>query len=119
MRIAYFTLPLALSAAVVLTGCAEPPRTTQVIIQQPGQLTPPLSPVPPPTPQPELVPPPPPSSVPTVWQPGHWRYTGEPTAPWSWVGGQYVAVPPGAHSWVQGQWVQESNGWIWQEGHWA
>jgi hypothetical protein len=120
MRIAYLTLPAALSALAALGACTtDPPRTTQVIIQQPGQLTPPVSPIPPPTPQAELVPPPPPSPVPTVWQPGHWRYTGFGTAPWSWVGGQYVALPPGANTWVQGQWVQANNGWMWQEGHWG
>ncbi len=75
--------------------------------------------MPPPPPMSDLVPPPPASSGPTVWQPGHWRYTGVGNTPWSWQSGQYVAVPPGATAWVPGQWQQQGSGWVWRDGHWA
>ncbi len=111
---------LTLPVVLTLAACGSPPpQTTQVIFQQPQPTVVPMAPMPPPPGESELVPPPPPSSVPTVWQPGHWRYTGITSSPWNWQNGQYVAVPPGASAWVPGQWQQQNGGFVWREGHWA
>jgi hypothetical protein len=110
------TLPVVLALAAC--GSPPPPQTTQVFVQQPQPTVVPMAPMPPPG-QSELVPPPPPSNVPTVWQPGHWRYTGVTSNPWTWQNGQYVAVPQGASAWVPGQWQQQGGGFVWREGHWA
>ncbi|MDB5403844.1 MAG: hypothetical protein QOD93_6213 [Acetobacteraceae bacterium] len=114
-------LPLLVPAVLGLAACSDspPPQTTQVIVQPSPTTVVPTAPMPPPPPMSELVPPPPASAVPTVWQPGHWRYSGIGGNPWTWLGGQYVAVPPGAAAWVPGQWQQQGNGWLWREGHWA
>ncbi len=120
MRVIH-ALPLIVPAMLGLAACggSPPPQTTQVIVQ-PGQDTVvPQAPMPPPPPMSELVPPPPASATPTVWQPGHWRYSGIGNSPWSWQNGQYVAVPPGATAWVPGQWQQLGGGFVWREGHWA
>jgi hypothetical protein len=113
-------LPLVLPVILGVAACgrSEPP-TTQVIVQPAPTTVVPLAPMPPPPAMSELVPPPPVSSVPTVWQPGHWRYSGIGSSPWNWQSGQYVAVPPGASAWVPGQWQQQGSGWVWREGHWA
>jgi hypothetical protein len=120
MRIPH-TLSLALPAVLSLAACGSPPppQTTQLIIQPPQTTITPVAPMPPPPAQTELVPPPPASASPTVWQPGHWRFTGLSGAPWTWQSGQYVAVPPGATAWVPGQWQQQNSGFVWREGHWA
>jgi hypothetical protein len=114
-------LSLIVTAMLGLAGCesAPPPATTQIIVQQPAGTIVPAAPMPPPPPMSELVPPPPPSSTPTIWQPGHWRYSGIGGNPWTWQAGQYVAVPPGGTAWVPGQWQQQGSGWVWREGHWA
>lgn len=115
-RIACLAAPLALG--LVACGDDRPVETTRVIIQQPQAVVP-VAPLPPPPAHAELVPPPPSSSR-TVWQPGHWRYTGRAGNPWEWQGGSYVMVPPGANTWVPGRWApQPSGGWAWLEGHWA
>jgi hypothetical protein len=120
MRIAKLALPATLPVLLALTACGgSQPPPTQVIIQQPAPAVTPVAPMPPPPAMSELVPPPPASSTPTVWQPGHWRYTGVGSRPWSWESGQYTAVPPGATAWVPGQWQQQGSGWVWREGHWA
>ena len=109
-------------AVLALAGCtvqAPPPSSEVTIVQPPATAIVPVSPSPPPLPQAELVPPPPVSATPTVWQPGHWRYTGIAGHPWTWENGQYVAVPAGASAWVPGQWVQQNGGWVWRDGHWA
>jgi hypothetical protein len=107
---------LALSACVQ----APPPASSQVIVQpSPTTTVVPASPTSPPAPMAEVVPPPPVSATPTVWQPGHWRYTGINSAPWSWENGHYTAVPAGATAWVPGQWQQQGGGWVWREGHWG
>ncbi len=114
------TLSVLLPAFFVLAGCANsPPPTTQVFVASAQPTIVPMSPAPPPPPMAELVPPPPPSSVPTIWQPGHWSFTGVSSNPWSWISGRYVGVPSGAHAWVPGVWQQEGGGFVWQEGHWA
>jgi hypothetical protein len=119
MRIIRF-LPLAVPLALGLAACGhDEPGTTQVIIQQPATAIVPTAPMAPPTPLSEVVPPPPVSATPTVWQPGHWRYTGVTSRPWSWQSGEYVAVPTGATAWVPGQWQQQGTSWVWREGHWA
>ena len=71
-------LPLIVPAMLGLAACepSPPPATTQIIVQQPAGTIVPAAPMPPPPPMSELVPPPPPSSTPTIWQPGHWRYSG-------------------------------------------
>jgi YXWGXW repeat-containing protein len=116
-----YGLPLLLPAMFGLAGCGDstPPPSTQVIVQPAPTTVVPMAPMPPPPAMSELVPPPPVSSTPTVWQPGHWRYTGIGSNPWTWANGQYVAVPPGAVAWVPGQWQQQGSGWVWREGHWA
>ena len=54
---------------------------------------------------------------PVVWQPGHWRFSGNT---WAWQPGQYVPPPPGQTTWVPGRWAQQpTGGWAWLEGHWA
>jgi hypothetical protein len=119
MRVIY-ALPLLVPSLVGLAACDNsPPPTTQVVVQAPPTTVVPSAPMPPPPPMSELVPPPPVSATPTVWQPGHWRYTGVSGNPWNWRAGQYVAVPPGATAWVPGQWQQLQTGWVWREGHWA
>ena len=114
-------LPLVVPVAFALTACdtSPPPQTTTVIVQPPQTAIVPQAPMPPPPPMSELVPPPPASSTPTIWQPGHWLYTGVAGNPWNWQSGQYVAVPPGAIAWVAGQWQQQGSGWVWREGHWG
>jgi len=113
-------LPLLIPTVLGLAACADqPPPTTQVVVQSPPASIVPSSPMPPPPPLSELVPPPPVSATPTVWQPGHWRYTGVAGGEWAWQHGQYVAVPAGASAWVPGQWQQLNTGWVWREGHWA
>lgn len=113
-------LPVILPAILGLAACGEsPPPQTTVIVQPAPTAVVPVAPAPPPPAMSELVPPPPVSSVPTVWQPGHWRYTGIGGSPWSWESGRYTAVPPGATAWVPGQWQQQGGGWVWREGHWA
>src|SRR3954462_4572964 len=112
-----YTLPLMLPVMFGLAACdtSTPPQSTQVIVQAPPTTIVPAAPMPPPPPMSELVPPPPASSTPTIWQPGHWRYTGIGGNPWTWQSGQYVAVPPGAAAWVPGQWQQQGGGWVWRE----
>jgi len=119
MRVVY-ALPLIVPAMLGLAGCGDsPPPSTQVVVQPAPTAVVPAAPMPPPPPMSELVPPPPASTTPTVWQPGHWRYSGIGGNPWTWEGGRYVAVPPGATAWVPGQWQQQGSGWVWREGHWA
>jgi WXXGXW repeat (2 copies) len=118
MRIVY-TLAFIVPATLGLAACGSSPPPTQVIVQPAATTVVPASPMPPPPPMSEMVPPPPVSSTPTVWQPGHWRYTGISGGPWSWENGQYVAVPSGSTAWVPGQWQQQGSGWVWREGHWA
>lgn len=116
---ALYALPAILGLAACSITTTAPQQPPQVVIQQAVPAVMPVSPGPPPAPMSELVPPPPVSSQPTVWQPGHWRYSGIAGNPWSWVSGQYVALPPGASAWVPGQWQQQAGGWVWREGHWA
>jgi len=119
MRPVFSSLPMLLPALLGLASCAAQPPATQVFISGTQPAIVPLAPAPPPPPIAELVPPPPPSSTPTIWQPGHWSYTGVSSNPWSWVAGMYVGVPSGAHAWVPGVWQQQGGGFVWQEGHWA
>jgi hypothetical protein len=115
-------VPLIAPMLFVAASCEASPQPVpvdQVIVQAPQTVVVPAAPMPPPPPMSELVPPPPASAVPTVWQPGHWRYTGVTGNPWSWRPGQYVTVPSGATAWVPGQWQQQGPGWVWREGHWA
>ena len=105
---------LALPALVALAGCAReepPPRTTQIIVQPQPQADAVLVPGPPPSPQSELVPTPPPGAGAVVWQPGHWRLSGND---WVWQPGQYVPPPPGQTTWVPGRWMATGP-----ECHWA
>ncbi|HEY4174144.1 MAG TPA: hypothetical protein VGM42_14030 [Rhodopila sp.] len=115
-------VPLIAPMLFVAASCEASPQPVpvdQVIVQAPQTVVVPAAPMRPPPPMSELVPPPPASAVPTVWQPGHWRYTGVTGNPWSWRPGQYVTVPSGATAWVPGQWQQQGPGWVWREGHWA
>jgi hypothetical protein len=108
---------------IALVGCGRPepqPQATQIIVQPPPeqlQSSSLVAPGPPPPPQSELVPPPSPGMGPVVWQPGHWRVSGNA---WVWQSGQYVPPPPGQTTWIPGRWAQQSTGgWVWMEGHWA
>jgi hypothetical protein len=116
-----FALTLLVPAAIGLAGCggSPPPQQTTLIVQPQPTTVVPTAPMPPPPPMPELVPPPPPSATPTVWQPGHWKYSGIAGNSWTWQQGQYVTVPSGATAWVPGQWQQQAGGWVWRDGHWA
>jgi hypothetical protein len=111
-----------IAASLALGACSfdysPPPPATQVVVQSPPSAEP-IAPVPPPAPLAEVVPPPPASNTRTVWQPGHWRYTGLANKPWNWQSGQYVAVPSGATAWTPGVWQHQGDGWVWHEGHWA
>ncbi len=79
------TLRLVLPAMLALAGCeSSPPPTTQIVVQQPAMTIVPSAPTPPPPPMSEVVPPPPASSSQTIWQPGHWSYTGISSNPWNW-----------------------------------
>jgi hypothetical protein len=111
---------LAIIPLIPLVACGDspPPPATQIIVQSP-RTSQPASPIPPPAPLSEMVPPPPASNAPTVWQPGHWRYTGLANSPWNWQPGEYVAVPSGAAAWVAGKWQHEGNAWVWHDGNWA
>ncbi len=115
-RALVLVLPAALGLAACNPGPAQPAQETHIILQQPQT---PVAPTAPPPPQAELVPPPPVSPVPTVWQPGHWRYTGLSGQPWSWQPGRYIQMPPSAHTWVPGEWVAQNGEFMWQEGHWG
>jgi hypothetical protein len=112
---------LGAAALLALTGCGrnEPQRTTQVIVQPPTQQVQSpsvVAPGPPPPAQTETVPPPS-GTGPVVWQPGHWRFSGNQ---WFWQPGQYVPPPTGQATWIPGRWVQQpAGGWVWQDGHWA
>jgi hypothetical protein len=114
-----FAWPLLVPGVLGLAACNDSPPPSTVIVQPAPTSVVPTAPMPPPPPMSELVPPPPSSYTPTIWQPGHWRYSGIGNSPWQWQGGQYVSVPPGATAWVPGQWQQQGGGWVWQEGHWA
>ena len=101
---------LALPAVAALAGCVRqyeaPPTTSQVIVQPPPA-TAVIAPGPPPPPHSELVPPPPVGAGPVVWQPGHWRLSGNE---WIWQPGQYVPPPLGETTWVPGYWMQQPGG---------
>lgn len=104
-------------AGCISTSSAPPPTVT--IVHSPSADTSQVSPTPPPAPMIEQAPPPPSTTTRTVWQPGHWRYTGIQGHEWNWENGQYAAVPSGASAWVPGQWLQQNGQWVWQPGHWA
>ena len=114
---------LVAPVVLALVGCGSPeptPSTTQIIVQPPTEQLPGRSlvaPGPPPPRQADFVPPPSPGMGPVVWQPGHWRYSGDT---WLWQPGQYTPPPPGQTTWIPGRWIQQSTGgWVWMEGHWA
>jgi hypothetical protein len=104
--------PMALGIA----GCGSPPQPAEPAYGTMSSVI--VVPAPPPAPQAELVPPPP-TSAPTVWQPGHWQYTGIATSPWQWESGHYMEPLYGRTAWIPGRWVQQGAGWVWVEGHWA
>ena len=108
-----------LAVPVMLAGCVQeeaPPATSSVVVRPPAQAVE-VAPGPPPAPHAELVPTPPPDVGPRVWQPGHWRLSGNA---WAWQPGNYVPPPPGQTTWVPGRWMELPTGtWSWVEGHWA
>src|SRR4051812_43810516 len=114
---------LVAPVVLALVGCGSPeptPSTTQIIVQPPTEQLPGQSlvaPGPRPPRRADFVPPPSPGMGPVVWQPGHWRYSGNT---WVWQPGQYTPPPPGQTTWIPGRWTQQSTGgWVWTEGHWA
>jgi len=80
-----------------------------------------VAPTAPPPLREEPIPPPRPSSVTTVWETGHWNWTG---TEWVWAHGQYVQAPvtqtaqTAQMTWEPGHWMQQPNGWLWVEGRW-
>lgn len=110
---------IAAFAVLGLAACANTPPPTVVVSSTTTPLSAVLVPGPPPQAVVEFKPPPPPGSTASVWQPGHWRWSGQNGATWQWMSGQYVSPPVGYNYWVPGQWVLANGGWNWVEGHWA
>ena len=90
---------LALLSALALSGC---------IAMYPAY------PVAPP-PREELVPAPPRSSVPLIWQPGHYDWDG---TRYSWVPGRWVSRAGHGTLWQDGYWRREGSAYIWVPAHW-
>jgi len=107
-----------LALPLVLAGCGRetaPPAISAAVVQQPAQAA--IMASGPPAPLDEPVPTPPLDAGPVVWQPGHWRLSGDA---WVWQPGGYVPPPPGQTTWIPGHWIQQPSGtWSWIEGHWA
>jgi len=76
-----------------------------------AQPRPPFPPVPPP--RAEVVPPS--RGGRTVWQPGHWRWTGRS---YVWVAGRWVTRGPQFAQYVPGRWVWTRGAWVWRPAHW-
>lgn len=68
-----------------------------------------------PTPQAELVPLPPRSSVPLIWQPGHYDWNG---ALFVWTPGQWVERAGHGTLWQDGYWRREAGRYVWVPAHW-
>ena len=68
-----------------------------------------------PPPQAELVPTPPPSSVPLIWQPGHYDWS---SAGFSWVPGRWVVRAGHGTLWQDGYWRRQGGSYIWVPAHW-
>jgi hypothetical protein len=89
---------LLFGSALMLAGCIPPP---------PAPIPPPMA---------EVIPNPPVSSVPLMWQPGHWDWTGNSFV---WAPGQYVQSAGHGGTWMPGWWQQTGAGWVWQPAHWV
>lgn len=74
-----------------------------------------ISPSAPPPPRDEIPLPPPNNGPTTIYELGHWSWTG---TDWAWVHGQYIIQPTSTARWEPGHWIQQSNGWVWIEGQW-
>ena len=68
-----------------------------------------------PPPKEELVPVPPQSSVPLIWQPGHYDWNG---AGYIWVPGRWVGRAGHGTLWQDGYWRREGNAYVWVPAHW-
>jgi WXXGXW repeat (2 copies) len=68
-----------------------------------------------PAPRAELVPVPPRSSVPLIWQPGHYDWDG---ARFLWVPGRWVDRAGHGTLWQDGYWRREGSGYVWVPAHW-
>ena len=68
-----------------------------------------------PAPQVEQVPVPPRSSVPLIWQPGHYDWTG---AGYAWQQGQWVERAGHGTLWQDGYWRRAGDSYAWVPAHW-
>jgi hypothetical protein len=68
-----------------------------------------------PAPRSELVPKPPRSSVPLIWQPGHYDWTGQTFV---WVAGHWVDRAGHGTLWQDGYWTQRDGTYVWVPAHW-
>ncbi len=94
--------------AVALGGCAAPsPNFTKGTAASVAPYPPPaiLAQIPPPAPAP--------NSLCTV---GH---SNSNDARYVWTPGQYMQRPAPTANWMPRHWEQESEGWVWTDGHWT
>ena len=68
-----------------------------------------------PAPPAEMVPAPPRSSVPLIWQPGHYDWDG---ARYIWVPGHWVDRAGHGTLWQDGYWQRAGAGFTWVPPHW-
>ncbi len=94
---------LAAGAALALAGCAQ--RATVGVNPNPPVPALPY----------DAQPLPPVSSIPLVWQPAHYDWTG---ATYQYVSGRYIEAP-GLASWQPGTWIAAAGRWLWVPAHWV
>lgn len=95
---------IALSSAMLATGCSEKQITG-------------ANPYPPvPNILSESIPKPPVTSEPLMWQPGHWDWNG---SGYVWAPGQFVPAAGHGNLWMPGWWSRTDSGWVWQPPHWT
>jgi WXXGXW repeat (2 copies) len=68
-----------------------------------------------PPPRTEMVPTPPKSSVPLIWQPGHYDWDG---AGYVWAPGQWIERSGHGTLWQDGYWRREDGTYVWVPPHW-
>jgi YXWGXW repeat-containing protein len=97
----------ALLSSALLAGCAS-------VVPAPAVHAAALAAPYPPPPKRAEIPPSPPSTD-SLWEAGHWTWTG---ATFAWTPGSYLQRPKPTANWLPGYWVQDTSGWIWNDGHW-
>ncbi|MBC7799691.1 MAG: YXWGXW repeat-containing protein [Gemmatimonadaceae bacterium] len=97
------THPMILAALslLVLSACAIQPTPIR---------HPPVPPIPA-----EAVPPAPRASVPLIWQPGHYDWTG---SDYVWIAGVWVPREGHGTLWQDGYWRSTGAASVWVPGHW-